>query len=60
MEAEVTDIVGPKVAWYLDRIANRHGHEAGSMTLEGRRVLASWPCARSLDGKRNLWVLRRP
>jgi len=51
MEAEVTDVVGPKGRWNLERTASRHGHEAGSMTLGGRRVPVSRPRARSVDGK---------
>ena len=38
MEAEVTEIVGPKGKHDPDRTAKRHGHEDGSMTLGGRRV----------------------
>ena len=41
MEAEVTEVVGPKGKWKADRTAKRHGHEDGSMTLGGRRVQVS-------------------
>ncbi len=51
MEAEVTEVVGPKGRWNAERSASRHGHEAGSMTLGGRRVPVSRPPVRSLDGK---------
>ena len=51
MEAEVTEIVGPKGKWNPDRTASRHGHEVGSMTLGGRRVAVSRPRARSVDDK---------
>ena len=51
MEAEVTEIVGPKGKHDLERTASRHGHEEGSMTLGGRRVGVSRPRARSIDGK---------
>ena len=39
MEAEVTEVVGPKGKHDRDRTAKRHGHEDGSMTLGGRRVM---------------------
>jgi hypothetical protein len=51
MEAEVTEVVGPKGKWNPERAASRHGHEDGSMTLGGRRVPVSRPRARSVDGK---------
>jgi putative transposase len=51
MEAEVTEIVGPKGKHDPERTASRHGHEDGSMTLGGRRVAVSRPRARSVDGK---------
>jgi transposase-like protein len=50
MEAEVTEIVGPKGKHDPDRAASRHGHEDGSMTLGGRRVAVSRPRARTLEG----------
>ncbi len=51
MEAEVTEVVGPKGKWNAERTASRHGHEDGSMTLGGRRVPVSRPRARSVDAK---------
>jgi putative transposase len=51
MEAEVDEVVGPKGKWNAERTASRHGHEAGSMTLGGRRVPVSRPRARSVDDK---------
>ena len=51
MESEVTEVVGPKGVWNPERTASRHGHEAGSMTLGGRRVPVSRPRVRSVDGK---------
>jgi transposase-like protein len=51
MEAEVTEIVGPKGKHNPERTASRHGHEDGSMTLGGRRVAVSRPRARTVDGK---------
>jgi putative transposase len=50
MEAEVTEIVGPRGKHDPDRAASRHGHEDGSMTLGGRRVAVSRPRARTVDG----------
>jgi putative transposase len=50
MEAEVSEIVGPKGKHDPDRSASRHGHEDGSMTLGGRRVAVSRPRARTVDG----------
>jgi putative transposase len=50
MEAEVTEIVGPRGKWNPDRAASRHGHEDGSMTLGGRRVPVSRPRVRSVEG----------
>ena len=38
MDEEVDDVVGPKGEWNADRTAVRHGHEAGEVTLGGRRV----------------------
>jgi putative transposase len=51
MEAEVDDVVGPKGKWNPERTASRHGHEAGSMTLGGRRVPVDRPRVRSTEGK---------
>jgi transposase-like protein len=51
MEAEVDEVVGLKGKWNAERTACRHGHEAGSMTLGGRRVPVSRPRARSVDDK---------
>jgi hypothetical protein len=38
MEESVTALAGPKGKHDPDRIAVRHGHEQGSVTLGGRRV----------------------
>ena len=51
MEAEVDEVVGPKGKWNPERTASRHGHEAGSMTLGGRRVPVERPRVRSVDGR---------
>jgi transposase-like protein len=57
MEAEVSEVVGPKGKWNPGRTASRHGHEDGSMTLGGRRVPVSRPRVRSADGERELGVV---
>jgi len=54
MEAEVTEVVGPKGKWNPDRSAKRHGHEDGSMTLGARRVKVSRPRMRTADDEREL------
>src|SRR3954447_16361426 len=51
MEAEVDEVVGPKGRHIPDRSAVRHGHEAGEVTLGGRRVPVSRPRARTADGE---------
>jgi putative transposase len=51
MEAEVDEVVGPKGKHIPDRAAVRHGHEAGEVTLGGRRVPVGRPRARSADGE---------
>src|SRR4051812_11598862 len=50
MEAEVEEVVGPKGRHDPDRLAVRHGHDAGEVTLGGRRVPVDRPRARSVDG----------
>jgi hypothetical protein len=45
MEAEVDEVVGPKGKHTRRRAAVRHGHEAGEVTLGGRRVPVSGPRA---------------
>lgn len=49
MEAEVTEIVGPKGKWNPERTAKRHGHEDGSVTLGGRRVGVRRPRMRTAE-----------
>ena len=51
MEAEVDDVVGPKGKHIADRTAVRHGHEAGEVTLGGRRVEAQRPRVRTADSE---------
>lgn len=50
MEAEVDEVVGPKGKRNPERTAVRHGHEAGEVTLGGRRVAVRRPRARAADG----------
>ena len=54
MEEEVEEVVGAKGRHDLDRIAVRHGHEAGEVTLGGRRVGVQRPRARTADGEREV------
>ena len=51
MEEEVNDVVGPKGKHDADRVAVRHGHEDGEVTLGGRRVAVKRPRVRSADGE---------
>jgi transposase-like protein len=50
MAEEVDDVVGPKGRHDAGRAAVRHGHEAGAVTLGGRRVPVARPRVRSADG----------
>jgi putative transposase len=54
MELEVEEVVGPKGKHNLDRVAVRHGHEDGSMTLGGRRVKVSRPRIRTAEEEHEL------
>ena len=56
MELEVDEVVGAKGKHDPDRVAIRHGHEDGSMTLGGRRVAVRRPRMRTADGERELPV----
>jgi transposase-like protein len=51
MEEEVDEVVGPKGKHDPERAAVRHGHEAGEVTLGGRRVQVDRPRVRSVDGQ---------
>jgi putative transposase len=51
MEEEVVEVVGAKGKHDRDRVAVRHGHESGEVTLGGRRVGVERPRVRSADGK---------
>jgi hypothetical protein len=56
MELEVDEVVGPKGKHDRDRVATRHGHEDGSMTLGGRRVAVRRPRMRTADDEHELAV----
>ena len=56
MEADVTAACGPKGRHDPGRTATRHGHEAGSVSLGGRRVPVSRPRMRASDGSGELAV----
>ena len=50
MEEEVDEVVGAKGRHDPDRVAVRHGHEGGEVTLGGRRMPVERPRVRSVDG----------
>jgi hypothetical protein len=50
MEQDVTARCGPKGRHDPRRVATRHGHGAGSVTLGGRRVPIERPRMRASDG----------
>src|SRR2546423_15389977 len=54
MEADVTAVCGPKGRHDPARTATRHGHEAGSVSLGGRRVAVERPRMRATDGSGEL------
>jgi putative transposase len=54
MEEEVDEVVGPKGRHDPARTSVRHGHEAGEVTLGGRRVGVERPRVRSADGAREV------
>ena len=56
MELEVQEVVGPKGKHDPDRLAKRHGHENGSMTLGGRRVPVNRPRVRTVNDEHELPV----
>jgi putative transposase len=56
MELEVCEVVGRKGKHNRDRVAVRHGHEDGSMTLGGRRVAVRRPRIRTTNDERELPV----
>ncbi len=50
MAEEVDEVVGPRGRHDVERTAVRHGSEAGSVTLGGRRVGVQRPRVRAADG----------
>jgi putative transposase len=56
MEESVTELAGPKGRHDPNRVAGRHGHEHGSVTLGGRRVPVRRPRVRAADGSGELAV----
>ncbi len=54
MEEEVDEVVGPKGKHDPERLAVRHGHEGGEVTLGGRRVPVERPRVRSADSRTEL------
>jgi transposase-like protein len=56
MALEVDEVVGPKGKHNGDRVAHRHGHEDGSMTLGGRRVRVRRPRMRTVNAECELPV----
>ncbi len=56
MEEDVTALAGPKGRWNRERVAKRHGHDDGEVTLGGRRVPIRRPRVRSADGSEELAV----
>jgi len=58
MEEEVVEVVGAKGKHDAERVAVRHGHESGEVTLGGRRVAVERPRVRSADGRSELPLQR--
>jgi putative transposase len=56
MEADVTAVCGPRGRHDPARSAVRHGREAGSVTLGGRRVPVTRPRVRAVEGAGELAV----
>src|SRR4051812_20398131 len=56
MEADVSAACGPRGRHDPERTASRHGSEAGSVTLGGRRVPVRRPRVRASDGSGELPV----
>jgi putative transposase len=54
MAEEVDEVVGPRGKHDPERVAVRHGREAGEVTLGGRRVAVERPRVRSADGGEEL------
>ena len=56
MEEDVTAVCGPRGRHDTERVAVRHGHERGSVSLGGRRVPVERPRMRAADGSGELPV----
>jgi putative transposase len=56
MEESVAALAGPKGKHNPDRVAVRHGHEQGSVSLGGRRIPVQRPRVRAADGSGELPV----
>src|SRR5438270_894877 len=56
VDTDVTAVCGPKGRHDPARTATRHGHEAGSVSLGGRRVAVPRPRMRASDGSGELAV----
>ncbi|MDP9285628.1 MAG: IS256 family transposase [Actinomycetota bacterium] len=54
MEEEVVEVVGARGRHDPERVAVRHGHESGEVTLGGRRIAVERPRVRSADGTSEL------
>src|SRR6266542_5942758 len=54
LEEEVVELVGAKGKHDSERVAVRHGHETGQVTLGGRRLAVERPRVRSADGSSEL------
>jgi putative transposase len=57
MAEEVDDVVGPKGKHNAERTAVRHGHEAGEVTLGGRRVEVQRPRVRTAGSESEVQLL---
>jgi len=57
MEEEVVEVAGPRGRHDPERVAVRHGHESGEVTLGGRRVGVERPRVRSADGSEEVRIL---
>lgn len=51
LNEDVDTIVGERGSWNPDRTANRHGEQASSVTLGGRKVAVTRPRVRSVSGE---------
>src|ERR1700737_3084782 len=56
MDDDVSALAGPQGRWNPGRVAVRHGHDDGAVTLGGRRVPVRRPRVRSADGSTELAV----